>query len=171
MGFSSPTRCVPTSPPPVSRPEAPLLGFRRPYNARGGESPRPVPVARFGPPGCAGVSASESHFASYGAARRFSQPLSGFFLSPPSRHFQTGGVRGVLPFRELFLPRSPDDSSPPACPLDVPPAGCAVPILGGDVRGHTGRFLGWFDQCLLSPSGLSSSWKSICINESRLMSR
>jgi hypothetical protein len=59
--------------------------------------------------------------ADYGAARRFSQPLSGLFLSSPSRHFQAGGTRGVLPFRELFLPRSPDDSSSPACPLDVDP--------------------------------------------------
>jgi hypothetical protein len=57
---------------------------------------------------------------------RFSQPLSGFFLSPPSRHFQAGGVRGVLPFRELFLPQSPDSSSPPACPLDVAPIELAL---------------------------------------------
>jgi hypothetical protein len=56
-----------------------------------------------------------------------------FFLSPPPRHFQTGGVRGVLPFRELILPRSPDDSSPPACPLDVSPIELrVVPVLGGD---------------------------------------
>lgn len=42
-------------------------------------------------------SASRSHPASYGVAHRFSQPRSDFFLSPPSRHFQTGGVRGIHP--------------------------------------------------------------------------
>lgn len=61
-------------------------------------------------------------------------PLTGFpnlsaafFLSPPSYHFQAGGARGVTPFRGLFLLCSPGDSSPPACPHDVPPAGCANP--------------------------------------------
>ena len=127
MGFGSPSWPFPKSRPWVSRPRAPLLGFRRPYNARGGESPRPVSVARTGLPGGARGCASGSHPASYGAAPRFSQPLSGFLLSPPSRHFQTGGVHGVLPFRDLFLPRSPDDSSPPACPLGVSPLGLACP--------------------------------------------
>jgi hypothetical protein len=49
-----------------------------------------APVAR---PGCAG----RSHPADYGAAHRFSQPLSDFFLSPPSRHFQAGGAPGIHP--------------------------------------------------------------------------
>jgi len=53
--------------------------------------------------------------------------------------FQAGGARGVFPFRELFLPRSPDDSSPPACPLGVAPANWPFPVLGGEVRGHLGR--------------------------------
>jgi hypothetical protein len=47
--------------------------------------------------GFAGVSARGSHSADYGVAHRFSQPLSDFFLSPPPRHFQTGGVHGVRP--------------------------------------------------------------------------
>jgi len=68
--------------------------------------------------------------ASYGAAHRFSQPLSDLFLSWPSHHFQAGGAPGVLPSRGLFLPRSSASSSPAACLLDVSPAGCAVPILG-----------------------------------------
>jgi hypothetical protein len=42
-------------------------------------------------------------------------------LEPPAM-FQTGGAHGVLPFRGWILPRSSDDSSPPACPLDVPPS-------------------------------------------------
>jgi len=68
--------------------------------------------------------------ASYGAAHRFSQPLSDFFLSWPSHHFQAGGAPGVLPSRGLILPRSPASSSLTACLLDVSPAGCAAPILG-----------------------------------------
>jgi len=83
-------------------------------------------------------------------------PLTGFpnlsaafFLSPPSRHFQTGGVRGVSRFRELFLPRSPDGSSPPACPLGVPPIELAlIPVLGGDARGHSDQCLGHSGQNL-----------------------
>jgi hypothetical protein len=77
-------------------------------------------------------------------------PLAGFpnlsaafFLSPPSRHFQAGGVHGVSPFRDLFLPRSLDDSSSPTCPLDVPPIELAlIPVLGGDARGHSDQCLG-----------------------------
>jgi len=36
----------------------------------------------------------------------------------------------------LFLPRSPDDSSTPAYPLDVLPAGCATSVLGGGTLRH-----------------------------------
>jgi len=53
-------------------------------------------VAQVEPPGCPG-SADESHPAGYGAAHRFSQPLSGFLRSPPSCHFQAGGALGVRP--------------------------------------------------------------------------
>jgi hypothetical protein len=97
------------------------LGVSLPLQCSRKESPRPSPVALSGLPGGARGFISRSHLADYGAARRFSQPLSGLFLSLPSRHFQAGGTRGVVPFRELFLPRSPDDSSSPACPLDVDP--------------------------------------------------
>jgi hypothetical protein len=71
MGFDAPSRSISKPPPRVSRPRAPLLGFRRPFNARGGESPRPVPVARSRLPGGARGSAGGSHSASYGAARGF----------------------------------------------------------------------------------------------------
>jgi len=56
-----------------------------------------------------------------------------FFLSPPLRHFQTDDARGILLFRDLIFPRSPGCSSPPVCPLDVPPPDCAVPVPR---RGH-----------------------------------
>jgi hypothetical protein len=49
-----------------------------------------APVARLG-------CACRSHPADYGAAHRFSQPLSDFFLSPPSHHFQAGGAPGIHP--------------------------------------------------------------------------
>jgi hypothetical protein len=49
---------------------------------------------------------------------------------------------GSSPFRGLSLPRSPDRSSPPVCPLDVLPAGCATPVLGGGIRGRSSRCLG-----------------------------
>jgi len=105
VGFSSPSRPVSSPLPPAFLPAAPLMGFSCPYNASGGESPRlskhrlffrrpmPGPASLVLP----GWSADGSHSADYGAARRFSQPLSGFFLSPTSRHFQTGCVHGVYP--------------------------------------------------------------------------
>jgi len=66
--------------------------------------------------------------ADYGAAHRFSQPLSDFFLSRPVHLFQMAGAPGVVPSKGLFLPRSPTSSSPVACLLDVPPKGCAAPV-------------------------------------------
>jgi len=82
------------------------LGVPIPFNALGGESPRPsarrLPVTQRTTPSSATPvlpehSASRSHPASYGVAHRFSQPRSDFFLSPPSRHFQTGDIRGIHP--------------------------------------------------------------------------
>jgi hypothetical protein len=130
-------RCSFTAYPRVSVPglsaKDTSLGVRRPFSARGGESPRPpgFPVRlprcyRGGPPA--------------GPTLPPTVPLSGFlnlsaafFLSPPSCHFQASGARGILPFRGLLLSRRPDGSSPPACPHDVLPTGSAVPpFLGGD---------------------------------------
>lgn len=85
-------------------------------------------------PGFGRESANRSHAIGYGVAHRLSQPHSDFFFSSPSCRFQAGGVPGVVPFRGLILLRSPDSSSLPACPLDVLPAGCASPVLGG--RSH-----------------------------------
>jgi hypothetical protein len=74
------------------------------------------------------------------------EPLPGFpnlsaafFLSPPSHHFQMGGAHGVAPSRGLHFSRSPDSSSPPACPLDVLPSGCATSFLGRGSIGHASR--------------------------------
>jgi hypothetical protein len=97
----------------------------------------------FRPPQCyPGMSASDSQVAGYGAAHRFSQPLSGSFLSPPSHHFQMGGAPGVRPYRGLILHHSPDGSSPPACLLDVSPADCACSVPRRSICGRTCRCLG-----------------------------
>jgi hypothetical protein len=90
----------PEIPAPRLSTEAPLLGFLRPYSVRGRESPRPARrLTTPGPasPALPGWCASGSLAASYGAARRFSQPLDGLFLSRPARHFQAGDAHGVLP--------------------------------------------------------------------------
>lgn len=88
------------------------------------------------------MSADDSHIVGYGAAHRFSKPLSGSFLSPPSCHFQAGGIRGVRPYRGLILHRSPAGSSPSACLLDVVPAECACSVPRLSLCGRTCRCLG-----------------------------
>jgi hypothetical protein len=100
LGFSSPTRPISSSPPPTSLPAAPLLGFQFPSTHQEERvHVRTACLAALVPasPVLPGLSANGSHPASYGVAHRFSQPRSDFFLSPPSRHFQTGGVRGIHP--------------------------------------------------------------------------
>lgn len=104
LGFSSSSRPISSSPPPASLPTAPLLGFQFPSTHQEGESTSvrsPFVLQRPTPSSATPVlpehSASRSHPASYGVAHRFSQPRSDFFLSPPSRHFQAGGVRGIHP--------------------------------------------------------------------------
>jgi len=85
------------------------------------------PVTRPSSP-VARESTSGFHAASYGVARRFSQPLSDLFplpnVLPFSGRWRSGGSR----FRGLIRPRNPGNSSPPACSLDVALAGCAAPV-------------------------------------------
>jgi len=82
-----------------------------------------------------------------------------FFLSLPSCHFQAGGAHGVSSFRGSFLPHSLVDSSPTTCPLDVLPADCAAPVLGGGVRGLAGRYLGCLDRASLIVFRALSRWE------------
>jgi hypothetical protein len=105
---------------------APLLGFVAPtaHQEEGVHVPAGYPTGR---PGSCRECVGRSHPADYGAARRFSQPLSGFFFPPPSCHFQASGAPGVQPYRGLLLSRRSGSSSRPACPHDVHPAGCADP--------------------------------------------
>jgi hypothetical protein len=112
-------RCL--RPRPLGR--EPLSWGSGPFDVRGLESPRPRSVAALWLPQgltrgfCRCVPGID-----YGAARRLSQPLSGVFLSPPSRHFQAGDVRGVLPSGVSSSLAAPVGSSPPGFPHDVPPA-------------------------------------------------
>jgi len=114
--------------------------------------------------------ADGSRTAGYGVARRFSQPLSDFFLSPPSRHFQAGGALGVPPYRGLVPPRSPDDSSSPAYPLGLCPADCASSRPRRERPGASPPTPRIDGVAPLWPSGFLSSWKSVRVTKSRLMS-
>jgi hypothetical protein len=128
----------PEQPALVSRPKATLVGFlvpsahwvaeftSCPYGQATGQRPKKLP-------GCLPT----------GPTRLTTVPLTGFlnlsatlFLLPPSSHFQAGGTHGVASFRGLIFPRSPSNSSPLACPLDVIPFGCAVLVLGQDTSRH-----------------------------------
>jgi hypothetical protein len=133
MGFGPPSRCYPKSPPQIFRSRAPLLGFRRPYNARGGESPRPAAVARFGLPG--GARGFANKFPPCRLRCRSQVfPTSQRSSSSPHRPaiFRRVAFMGLRPSGN-FLPRSLDDSSPPTCPPDVLPIELAlIPVLGGD---------------------------------------
>jgi hypothetical protein len=117
-------------------------GVPCPYSARGEGNPRPDQLPSRAPRCLAGVSTGRSHPAGYGVARRFSQPLSDFLFPPPSCHVSDRWRSWDLPFRGLLLSRRPGDSSPPACPLDVAPAGCASPVLGGGASWRAAAYLG-----------------------------
>jgi hypothetical protein len=120
---------------PVSRPEAPLLGFLLPLQrTRWRESTGCWLLWQPTPSRCCRDLAGRSHSVGYGTAPRFSQPPSGFFLPLPPYHFQAGGTPGVRPFRDSILSHSPSDSSPPACPLDVDPAVHSL-VLGEEAAG------------------------------------
>jgi hypothetical protein len=131
-GVPVPYTVFPMSPPAASRLKAPLLGFLFPYSARGKESSRlagcPVEL-----PGFAGNLSTGPTLPTTVPLAGFPNLSAAFFLSPPSCHFQAGGAHGVPSFRGLFLPRRPGCSSPPDCPLDVPPVDCAAPVPR---RGH-----------------------------------
>jgi hypothetical protein len=88
MGFDPPSRLVPPSLPRASRRWAPLLGFSSPTALS--RKRVHVPVGRPSDlPGCPGIC-RWSQTTDYGAARRLSQPLSGFFLSLASHRVSDG---------------------------------------------------------------------------------
>lgn len=141
MVFVPSTRHFPTAPPAASRLKAPLLGFRAPTALTVERVHAPIDLRRPGSP--------VPRDSPTGPTPPTTVPLAGFlnlsaafFLSLPSCHFQAGRAHGVSPFRGLFLSHSLGDSSPPTCPRDVPPAGCATPVLGGGFRGRIDRYPG-----------------------------
>jgi hypothetical protein len=105
------------------------------YHLRGARS-------RLGLPGFPRESTGGSQTTGYGAAHRFSQPLSDLLplttVLPFSGRWHSWGC----PFRGFILLRSPDGSSPPVCPPDVSPLGWPAPILGGSTGRRTVRCLG-----------------------------
>jgi hypothetical protein len=123
LGFGSPARYVPQPPPSASQSKAPLLGFVIPYDASGGESPRPV----SGRPGCAGVSAGESHLRrlrcrpqAFSASRRPCSSLrrSAIFRRVASLGFALQGLVPPTKPRRLIVPGIPSGRSSRrlACP-------------------------------------------------------
>lgn len=154
-GVRSSFTASPTSPPVASRPKAPLLGFVAPsaHQVEGIHVPPRLPALG---------SADSSHAADYGAARRFSQPLSGFIFPPPSCHFQAGGAPGVLPFRGF--------SSSLAGPMTRRHRRALVtlllqvahpPFLGGGTSRHSDRYLGSAGRRLSPSSGPWSARESV----------
>jgi hypothetical protein len=130
LRFNPPSRFVPETSVLHLSVQNHSHGISFPFNASGSESPRPPRFTglaiRLGP-GAGSASANGSHPVGYGAAHRLSQPLSDFFLSLPSCHFQAGGVHGVRPPGICSLYEASGSSSLPDYPLAVPPAGCAAP--------------------------------------------
>jgi len=105
----------------------------RPFNARGGESSRPTGCPAD-PPVLPGSyqRVPPRRLRCRSQVFSTSQRLLPLPTVPP---FSGGWRSWGSPYRGLFLPRSPDDSSPPACPLDVAPSSCASPFLGGVLVG------------------------------------
>jgi hypothetical protein len=102
------------------------------------------------PPGFAGVSVHGSHPADYGAARRFSQPLSGLLPLSAVPPFSGGWRSCGSPYRGLFLSRSPARlvAVRPTL-LTLLPRADLSPFLGGDTRRRGGSYLGAFIRRLL----------------------
>jgi len=164
VGFSSPSRPIPShSATGISAGSTslgvlvPLQRFRR----RESTSARSSCDARSGFPGVTRVVCRRV------PPRRLrcrSQvfPTSQRLLPLPNVPPFSDGLRSWgLPYRGLFFKRSLDDSSPPTYPRDVPPADCATPVLGGGIRGRSGRCLGCSNQNLYSSSGFQASRESV----------
>jgi len=159
----------PNSPLLAFQLRSPSLGVLLPFSASGEESPRrhqlpdDAPVARISRqvPICRLRCRSQ--------AFPTSQRLVPLFAVPPS--LRGAFAPGVQPFRGLFLSRRPGDSSSPACPLDVPPAGCATPVLGRGTCRRIHRHLGVSGRYPSPSSGPQTARESIRIVKPRLVSR
>jgi hypothetical protein len=116
---------------------APLLGFLAP-STRKEEGVHVSPETQRAPRFCRGVHLRVPPRRLRCRSQVFStsqRPSSS--LHPPAI-FQAGGVPGVSPFRGFFPPRSPNGSSPPACPPDVSPLGRPYPLpRRGNLGAHS----------------------------------
>lgn len=112
-------------------------GVPCPYSAHGVR----VHVRFPGSPGCPG-DAGGSLSASFGVARRFSQPLSDFFLSSPSHHFRVGGTPGVLPTGVHSSHEASTIRHRRPALLALFPWFARVSFLGGDNHRRAARCLG-----------------------------
>jgi hypothetical protein len=159
VGFGPPTRYFPKSPPAASRPRAPLLGFLAP-SAHWEERVHGPPVTRRAPRFCRD-SAGGSHPASYGAAHRFSQPLSGLpsSLRRPAI-FRQVALLGFHPSGGYSCHATPTARHRRHALLTFLPNGWPSPILGGGTSGRAARVPRNFAGAFSSSSGLSSAWKS-----------
>lgn len=81
------------------------------------------PVARPGSPSFLGRLSTAPTLPTTVPLSGFPNLAAAFFLPSPSCHISDRWRSWVLPFRGLLLASSPDDSSSPACPLDVSPVG------------------------------------------------
>jgi hypothetical protein len=146
-----------STPPPASRPEAPLLGFHAPTTL---EEERVHVRLSSAPRFCRG-------FCPRVPPRRLRCRSQVFSTSqrPSSSPYRPTIFRWVA-FLGLALQGFSFHEAPPtrrraAYPLDVAPAGCAIPVPRRGTRRHGGGYLECFDRHLLSSTGSSSSWKSI----------
>lgn len=130
LGFDPPSRYVPKSLLPISRFESHSPGVCAPSAHAAQKS-----TSRTGHPARAPRNLRPGNLpavppAGYGVALRFSQPPSDLLPVQAFPPFSDGYRSWGFALQGFVLPRSPDDSSPPAYPLDVAPGGCAVSVLG-----------------------------------------
>jgi len=132
LGFGPPLRYVPKSPPEASRlghlswGSLPLQRMRR----------RESTARRTdGLPGCPGFR-RQSHPPATVPLTGFRSPSAASSSLRRPAIFRRVALLGFSPFRDFIRPHRPRDSSPPACPLDVPPVGWPLPVLGGEASGR-----------------------------------
>jgi hypothetical protein len=142
MGFGPPTRYFPNSPTEVSRPAATSLGVSCPFSARGGGSPRPNQLPGRAPRFSGVPPAGPTLPATVSLTGFLNLPATSF-LPPPACHVSDRWRSWGSPFRGFASHEDPASSSPPACPLDISPAGCASPVLVGGASGRATGCLGY----------------------------
>jgi hypothetical protein len=138
--FGPPTRLNSSIPPSVSRPWAPLLGFRRPYSARGEESPRPVLVAQDQPPGSyPGSSPAISLSPATVPPAGFSNLSAACSSLRPPAIFRQVALVGICPSGVCSLSAAPTTRRRRNTLMTFLPRFARAPNLGGGNLGRTIR--------------------------------